>query len=416
MSRYALKHYALPTNPPALGAMDIFSDSANRKLTTLLDNEEVDRIVNDGWRDRNILINGGFDFAQRQVPTTLTSYTLTANRSYGFDRWGMTIQASNLQCQQVQTDASVENGIASRNYGKFKQITAVSKSYISQVVEGNDCMCLRGRTVRFQFKAKYTISGALISAATLPIRFGLLYLTSAGTLDTIPATFVTASASSGYDGLWGTNLALVNPSLVECASVGGGLPTVPVIKGSACTGTLTNQWQRFSAVFTLPTTFKNIIPVIWNDTQMAVNDELNLAEVGLYDGQEIRDWAPMPEQLELMRCQRFYSKTFPLLVAPAQTGGLPGILTWMSGFAGAVAQGQNGAFVYPVTMHGIPAITFYSPSAASAQARDLTAAAETAATTASNISDRSCHISCTGAAGTAVGNQLGVHAVAVAEL
>ena len=403
MSRLRLNLMAGPPGTPLSGKGEIYFDS-DRRLKFIDDLGVVNILPANGWMDRNLLINGGFDWAQRQVPGTLTSYAATANRTYGFDRWGMTIQTSNVQCQQIDSSGSPETNLYARYYGKFKQTNSPGKLILTQTVEGVETSALRGRTVRFRFKAKYSIAASMI------IRFGLLQLAAAGTIDAPPAAFETAFNVNSADPTWGTNLATVTPVLAE-----GG-----TADANGVTATLTNAWVYYSATFVVPITAKNIIPAIWTDSQLASGDELNITEAGLYDGAEIRDWAPMPAALELARCQRFYCKTFPQGTAPADGAGALGAITWMAGKATAVAEGACGIWTFPVTMRATPGtITPYCPRAGgtAGQVTDATLGnAECSATATSNSSDRMVNIGCTGNASTAVGNALQVHMIANAEI
>jgi hypothetical protein len=258
---------------------------------------------------------------------------------------------------------------------------------------------LRGRTVRFQVKMRYTV------AAAMAVRLGLLQLNSAGTVDSMPATFIAAWGAVGTDPTLGTNLAYIAP-----ASASGGS-----INGNAIDCTLSGSWVTYSGTFVVPSNAKNIAVAVWTNGQPAANDELNLAEAGLYEGCEVRDWFPYNMSVELERCQRYYCKTFPVDTNPAQNAGAAGSLRFVAGKAGAAS--EYSQFRFPVTMRITPAIiTGYNTSAANAQVRDATAGADCSATAFSNSSDAMTDVAATGNASTAVGNALDLHITADAEL
>lgn len=398
MSRLNLSAVTTP-GTPASGHAEVFYDSADKRLKAI-DELGIVHYLSNGDLDRNYLINGGFDVAQRQVPTTLTSYGATADRVYAFDRWALSVQTSSLQAQQVSTLATPEVGLQAPNYLKLKQITGAGKFILSQVLEAVDGASLRGRTVRVQFWAKYSVAGAMT------VRFGVIENANAATADTIVNPWTTAWGANATDPTLGANLAKVAPVLVENAS----------IAGNACTAVLTNAWRRYSATFVLPTNSKNYVVAIWSDSQLAVNDEFNVSQAGLYDGAEVKDWMIDNPAQVLESCQRFYSKTFPQLTAPAQNAGVSGALRGMVAIAGAVTTSSTIQWRFPVPMRVAPTLTFYNPSAANALARNVPAATDGSATTAANTTADCTDVNVTGQSAWTVGQELKVHAQAVAEI
>ena len=228
-------------------------------------------------------------------------------------------------------------------------------------------------------------------------------------MDVVNATFISAFNGNGTDPTLGTNLSYIAPVLAE--SVGG----AAVISGNAVNCSLSSSWQRFSATFVVPSNCVNIIPMIWSNATLAANDDLLMTEAGLYIGQEIRDWVQLPFSVELKRCMRFFAKTFPYGTVPAQSGGLTNALKSIAGKAAATA--QLLWWQYPVKMRATPTtLTLYNPSAANAQVRDTTAAADCSASTTANVGDGSTDITATGNGSTAVGNTLAIHVTADAEI
>lgn len=368
-------------------------DSVTKRAYTFDENGVVSFLTN--WDTKeSLLYNGGFDFAQRQAPATLTTYSNTTGRAYGADRWGMTNENASIQYQRVDSIAAVEAGLNARFYGKFKKITSAGKIQVSQVVEGANTGSLRGRTVRVQAKMRYTV------AASMTVRLGLLYLTSAGTVDVMPASFVSAHGANGTDPTWGTNLTALAPVTVDGGSISG--------LGMTCV--LTGSWVRYSATFVVPTTAKNLIPCIWSNSQLAANDELNIAETGNYDGSEIIDWTPRPYAQELALCQRYYQKSFAIDTAPAQNVGLAGSVRVPVTTAGISTVSIVGQVRHVVTLfHALGAITIYNPSAANAFVRNVTGPSDATATSTANPQTSGFHVNCTGIAAWAVGNDAAFH-------
>jgi hypothetical protein len=389
-----------PNTPPAL-QHEIYPDSADGRLKQI-DPQGVRHILTPcGWRDNNVIINGEFDYAQRQAPGTLTTYSNTSGRAYGADRWGMTNENASIQYQRVDSIGAPETGLQARFYGKFKKLTSAGKMVVSQGIESGQMAHLRGRRVRVQAKMRFTV------AASMTARLGLLYLTSAGTVDVLPATFVSAFGAVGTDPTWGTNLTALTPVSADGGSVSG--------LGINCV--LTAAWVRYSATFDVPASCKNLIPVIWTNGQPAANDELNVTEVGLYDGEEIREWMPRSQAEQLLLCQRYYVKSFGVDVLPAQNVGVnSGEARSVAGKAGAVANAGYLPVEFPVTLFKSPTVTVFNPAAANALARNITGAADMGATAIVGTTASDFYINATGVAATAVGDLIAIHYTADAEI
>lgn len=342
-----------------------------------------------------LIANGGFALAQRQAPGTLTTYSNTSGRSYGADRWGMTNENASIQYQRIDTSGAVESGLLARHYGKFKKLTSTGKMIVSQVLEGSDSAPLRGLNVRVQVKMKRTV------AAAMTVRLGLLQLAQAGTIDSIPATFASAFGANSVDPTWGTNLAAIAP-------VAGQTPENASIVGNFLTCVVTGSWLRFGGYFLVPSDLKNLVLVAFTDSQAVANDELNMTEAQICLGTDIQAWTPPALDAEIARCQRFFSKSFPIDSAPATNFGVAGALRFQAGKAGALA--EIAQIELPVRMRIAPAtMTLYNPSVANVQVRDVTGAVDCSASAVANPGELYVDVNTTGNAATAVGNELKVH-------
>ena len=260
---------------------------------------------------QNYLINGGFDFAQRQVPNT---FSTIATDKYGFDRWRVSSQSASVQTTRGD---GVAGGIDCQYFGWHKQITNDGKFMVYQIIEGNNSQPLHGQTVTFSIN--------MLATANKTIRMGVIELANAGTIDTIPATFVSAWGDNTVDPTLGANLAYIG---------------TPVSKS-----VLSNAWATYSITVTIPTNSKNIICAIWTDSQFAALDILYTAKAGLYIGSVVPTWNPKPIQQELALCQRYYQNS-------ANTGGI----LYGAGYATA-GVGIASVYVFPTTMRATPIIT-----------------------------------------------------------
>jgi hypothetical protein len=239
------------------------------------------------------------------------------------------------------------------------------------------------------FQAKLKAS----SAKT--IRMGILQLQTAGTVDTIPATLVTAFGADSTDPTLGANVAVIT---------------------AAQSKSVTTSWQSFSVSVTVPTNSKNLICAIWSNADFAANDTLSIAEAGLFTASAVQAWTPRLIATEISLCWRYYWKTFGVDVAPAQNAGVLGVFKYIATRAGANLNISH-FFRYPVSMFINPIITTYNPSAANAQVRDTSILADCSAVNVSAASNADgINIFCTGNASTAIGDVLDVHITAEAEL
>ncbi len=211
----------------------------------------------------NLLMNSGLWIAQRQAPATLTTYSATADRAIGPDGWAFTYENASVQYIRVDTSSASETGLQNRYYGSVTKITANGKIVLSQTVEGTDCQAVRGRSVRVQFKLKATTA--------MTLRLGVAQLTSAGTVDSPPATFVSAFGGASVDPTFGTNVSLIAPK----TGVTGYNCTA---SGNAFNCSVTTTWQRFGGVFDIPATAKNVIILIWSDSQITTANGFSWAE------------------------------------------------------------------------------------------------------------------------------------------
>lgn len=404
MSRVRLNTVAAPS-APASNKAELFYDSTSKRVR-LIDEKGQKSDISGGLDSLKLMTNAGFKFAQRQVPATLTSYAATTGRTYAADRWGMTIQTSSLQYARVDSIGAPETNLQARFYGQFKQITGAGKFILSQVVEASRGFHMRGEQVRLQCLLKAS------SAKT--IRVGLLQLNSAGTVDTIPAAFEAAFGADTVDPTWGTNLALIAPDLVVLSAYGFA-PGTQAIRNSAVDCSVTTAWQSFGALFTLPSNFKNLIPVIWTDSQFAINDVLNVSQVTVLNQTQDSDWNEMPDEQDLEACQRFFVKSFDPDTNPAQNAGLGGAVRGTVTVAGAVAA-PDAAIRFPVSMRGTPTLTYFNPSAVNAFLRNVTAATDATATATGTANGQGTDVSATGLAAWTVGQSTAVHYTANAEL
>jgi hypothetical protein len=208
------------------------------------------------------------------------------------------------------------------------------------------------------------------------------------------------------------NLAYITPQSTE--------PTGTIV-GNGVDCVLTNGWVRYSAVFIVPASAKNLIPSVWTNAAVAANDELNICEFGMYAGEEIRDWYPRSEAVEMDALMRYYEKSFPLLVAPAAavavaTGGNGS--TGLIGKAGATALAVHIPVQFRVMKRITPTMTLFTPVGAGAVPYriDGTTPAVQTAVAQTGVTQNGLMVTATGDAAGTVGDLVGVHWVADASI
>ncbi len=120
-------------------------------------------------------------------------------------------------------------------------------------------------------------------------------------------------------------------------------------------------------------------------------------------------------QEELQLCQRYYTKSFNYATAVAQNAGTSTGETYFVATQTGAVQQYAPSIPLPVVMRTAVAVNTYNPSAANAQPRNLTDAADCSAVSAL-ASDSSLHLGWTGNAGQGLGDRIAVHWTVDSEL
>lgn len=329
---------------PSAKSLDLKAGStltADRSLTFLTDDQ--DRVLDlrtGGIWGYNHLANGGLWLAQRQDPSTATTI---AQDGYGPDRWRSCRENADLKYFRTADT----NG--DYYYGTYRKITNAGKFLVVQILEAVNTFPLQSRVVTFACRLSANVAKT--------VRLGLIQLTSAGTIDTIPANIVpTTWGSTGTDPTLGTNLAYITPASVPTNANG-------TINSNAVDCSVTTGWQIFGGTFTMPSDCKNVMVALWTDAQFSVNDQLNLGRLQLVDGGVLRDWLPMSMAFEIERCQPYYEKSYDLDTAPGNVNDLGPCICPQAGaaLAGTTAgnTGQGILLPFKVTKRVPPTVVLY---------------------------------------------------------
>lgn len=119
-------------------------------------------------------------------------------------------------------------------------------------------------------------------------------------------------------------------------------------------------------------------------------------------------------QQEIALCQRYYHKSFGMATAPAQSVGTGSSIVYSPAVGGAVR--QSVLIRYPVSMRSSPTATYYNPSAANANWRNITGAADSGAAGSIVLGENYATIGNPQVAGDVAGTTLAVHYAYTAEL
>lgn len=195
---------------------------------------------------------------------------------------------------------------------------------------------------------------------------------------------------------------------------------------------LTTTWAQFSVTTTVPSVTGKTIGAgsylqlaIWFDAGSDRNSEtgtlgqqsgtFDIAAAIVIQGNIVPTYTPIAYVNELAACQRYCEKSFDLATAPAQNAGLTGASRCLQVVGASTATKWMQSIAFKQTKRVTPTVTLYNPSAANAQARNVTGSADCASTSVTPY-ENSMWISYTSAAGSALGNEVAVHWLAEAEL
>jgi hypothetical protein len=310
------------------------SGSGNLALNTVTPSNVTSELIT----EENLLTNPWFNFAQLQVPGTLT--TIAADQ-VGPDAWKVSRENADVQYQRLLSAVAINAAYQ----GRFKKITAAGKMMIYQPLESLLTSQLQRSATCFTIK---------ITLAN-PYKFRLAFIKYTGGS---PNSVVPAPVSA-----W--NGSGVAPTLNAGFSYLGSFSIGTVVAGNS-------QYNAFMTQSTFGVNDLLIVAVIADD-QIAINDTVDLQEMSLSvgtSGQFIG--RPLEPQIDRDRVEKFIEKSYDMDTVPGTAS-----------FVGAHACVQVSA----THLEGIkyrsrkvvaaPVITLYNPNSGAAGTwRDTTAAAD----------------------------------------
>jgi hypothetical protein len=140
------------------------------------------------------------------------------------------------------------------------------------------------------------------------------------------------------------------------------------------------------------------------------SNRIDLAAVMLTQGSVARPWVGPNFSEAFRKALRYYEKSFEYGTAPAAGLGYGNGATGFPQIVGAIAAQYSGHVQFSVEKRYVPSVTFYNPqTGGSAQARNISVAADCSSTTTWLLSARGFTIATTTATGSAVGNANCIH-------
>lgn len=326
----------------------------------------------------NMLINGDFAIDQRLV-------TAPADGAYVHDRWHVLTQSnpltvgslSNAENQQAKSIRLTQSNAGAQRMG------------LAQIVESVTCQQMRAKAI--------TLSGRVRFSSSATIRYAIYEWT--GTADAVTKDVVNDWTSSTYTG--GNFFVASTFNILAVGSI-------------ALTA---NTWADIpDLVATVGTSANNLGVFLWTEATAAQNVTLDFGLLQLQQGRRATPFVKRSFAEQFEQCLRFYEKSFQLANAPVNNVGSAGGAAAFAAITAAATTNRSSQVSFKARKRGNPTITTYNPSAANADMRDTTAAADCTATNVGNSSQSGFTISATGPAGGAVGDLWAVHWTAESEI
>ena len=281
---------------------------------------------------KNLLINGDFSVAQRG--TSFTSATSPANSDDTFllDRWILLSDGNDAVDVSQQADGGV---VGTAAYVRLDVETVSKKFGIFQVIENKNCKSILGESVSLSFEAKVTNATKLSDIRAVVLSW-------ASTADSVTSDVVTTWAAEG---------TVITPAANWTA------------ENVAANLAVTTSWVKYRINnISIDTASAANVGVLIYQNNVATNDTagiyLDITNVQLELGTAATDFEYRQFGDELVRCKRYYEKSYDY-------GTAPGTVTDIGRFIinyGALANADFTAYVsvdLPIEMRTTPTIAVY---------------------------------------------------------
>lgn len=244
------------------------------KVDTLQHRDGTEYILS----ERNKLINGDFQIAQRT--TSLTS-TDSANNDvkYTLDMWQLFSDGNDIVDVTQETTTVPTNQL----YAIALDVETTNKKFgIAQKIEQKNCVDLIGQEVTLSFKAK-------VSSTTNLDNVKCAIISWTGTADSLTDDIVSAWGAEGTDPTLATNYTYENtPANLN----------------------LTTSYATYTTTATIDTSgAKNVVVFIWSDvTTTSTGEFLYITDVQLEKSPSPTTFERKTFAQQLFDCQRYYQR------------------------------------------------------------------------------------------------------------
>lgn len=276
----------------------------------------------------NLWINSDLSIAQRTTG-------IAADGTFSFDRVVNLAQTGNVTTSTV---AQPEDGVPYA--GRWLQPDATAKRMgFVQIVEAKNCLPYRGKNLVFTARVRCSI------ATTLRIAL----VSWNGAVDAPTRDVVNTWTSSTYTA---GNFFVANTDTI-------GVNAAPVLANTFTDITVSSAT---AGGVVAPSSMNNLYMVVWTDAEVAQNVTLDASLLRCGLGTTAQRWTAPDAQVELARCQRYYTTSYvnQLAGTPAATvGRLVGVST-------AASVGSLAIPLFLPAMRAAPTLTIYNPNTGAA--------------------------------------------------
>jgi hypothetical protein len=314
---------------------------------------------------KNRIINGNMSVDQRNAGASVTPSTGT----YTLDRWRA--YSNNGTAFTVQQSSTAPVGFVNSMLITSTAATSVGASdyyFLQQRIEGFNTADLNwgsanAKTITISFWVRSsltgTFGGALGNNANNRAYPFTYTISSANTYE-----YKTVTIAGDTTGTWATDNSTGISLVFDIGSGANNIGTAGAWAGSNFYGAT-------------------------GDTKVVATNGATfyITGVQLEVGSTATSFDYRPYGTELALCKRYYDKTFAINTAPSQNAGRAGALECYA-VRTAGATGVSTYFRFSVPMRTTPStVTFYNPSAANGQARNLDTSSDCSGTLVDNINE-----------------------------
>lgn len=317
----------------------------------------------------NYIRNSNFLVAQRMGQTS-QAYVASAGSPYTFDQW-YAFNGANQSMYLNYAAGMFASDLASASFQRQPGQTGTGQMWLGQP---------------FTLAQLAPLCGKQVTCS--------VYFATTSTFSS-PSIVMQLTTGTGTAGKWGTFVGIVNvltATISTTASMG-----VTLLQGTGVVPANASQME---------------LRLITNPTGTAgAGDAIQFARAKLEVGAQVTPYIPPDPYAELMELSSWYWKSFPLGILPQSNAGLSGALVTPQ--IGVATTGSMFSMLrWPTRMIKPPTVITYNPSAAGAQARNITVNADCTATAATNIDESGAYVNMVTAVGSAATNQNAIHVTA----